>query len=126
HTPISGAGRLQEAAACAVVWSSVGLWWIGRLPASVFLCWVVASAAASGINAVRTLAAHRYDRESGQLSMTEQLLDSCTIGSADRLFSGAGGRIADCGRVLVAPLGLRYHALHHWIPSLPYHSLGRT
>jgi len=21
---------------------------------------------------------------------------------------------------------LRYHALHHWIPSLPYHNLGRA
>ena len=26
----------------------------------------------------------------------------------------------------VAPVGLRYHALHHWIPSLPYHNLGRA
>jgi fatty acid desaturase len=25
---------------------------------------------------------------------------------------------------LVAPVGLRYHALHHYLPSLPYHSLG--
>ena len=30
------------------------------------------------------------------------------------------------GRALVAPVGLRYHALHHWIPSLPYHNLGRA
>jgi fatty acid desaturase len=29
-------------------------------------------------------------------------------------------------RTLVAPVGLRYHALHHWIPSLPYHNLGRA
>jgi len=27
---------------------------------------------------------------------------------------------------LIAPVGLRYHALHHWIPSLPYHNLGRA
>jgi fatty acid desaturase len=27
---------------------------------------------------------------------------------------------------LWAPVGLRYHALHHWIPSLPYHNLGRA
>jgi fatty acid desaturase len=25
---------------------------------------------------------------------------------------------------LIAPVGLRYHALHHHLPSLPYHSLG--
>ena len=56
------------------------------------------------------------------LSMTEQLLDSCTISAGERLRA----RITDAGRVLVAPVGLRYHALHHWIPSLPYHNLGRV
>jgi fatty acid desaturase len=25
---------------------------------------------------------------------------------------------------LMAPVGLRYHALHHLMPSLPYHRLG--
>ncbi len=54
--------------------------------------------------------------------MTEQLLDSCTISGGQRLRA----RIADAARVLVAPVGLRYHALHHWIPSLPYHNLGRV
>ena len=116
------AARVQETAAFAVFWTSVGLWWIGLLPARAFLCWLVASAAVSGINAARTLAAHRYDLDAGELSMTEQLLDSCTISAGDRLRA----RITDAGRALVAPVGLRYHALHHWIPSLPYHNLGRV
>ena len=120
--PIGLAGRVQETAAFGVVWASVGLWWIGIVPPAAFFCWFVASAAASGINAVRTLAAHRYDRDSGELSMTEQLLDSCTIAFT----GGRLTRLADAGRVLVAPVGLRYHALHHWIPSLPYHNLGRV
>src|SRR5438445_524349 len=34
--------------------------------------------------------------------------------------------IGRVGRELLAPVGLRYHALHHWIPSLPYHNLGRS
>jgi fatty acid desaturase len=25
---------------------------------------------------------------------------------------------------LIAPVGLRYHALHHYLPFIPYHSLG--
>ncbi len=29
-------------------------------------------------------------------------------------------------RGLWAPVGLRFHALHHWIPSLPYHNLARA
>jgi fatty acid desaturase len=120
--PIDLAGRVQETAAFAVVWASVGLWWVGVVPPAAFFCWFVAAGTASGINAVRTLAAHRYDRDSGELSMAEQLLDSCTIASNGGLLA----RLADAGRALVAPLGLRYHALHHWIPSLPYHNLGRA
>jgi fatty acid desaturase len=27
---------------------------------------------------------------------------------------------------LWAPVGLRYHALHHLIPSVPYHALGEA
>ena len=27
---------------------------------------------------------------------------------------------------LWAPVGLRYHALHHLLPSMPYHSLGEA
>ena len=55
--------------------------------------------------------------------MTDQLLDSCTI--------AAGGRAVGAGSptpaaLWSAPVGLRYHALHHWIPSLPYHNLGRA
>jgi fatty acid desaturase len=121
RTPIEPAGRVQEAAACLAFWIASGLWWSGRLPTAAWGCWVVASAAVSGINAVRTLAAHRYDQDSGELSMTEQLVDSCTI-AAD----GRRTWLADTGRALVAPVGLRYHALHHWIPSLPYHNLGRA
>jgi fatty acid desaturase len=122
RVPLTFAAHVQEAAACAVFWISVALWWTGWLPAGAFLCWLVASGAVSGINAVRTLAAHRYDVDTGELSMTEQLLDSCTIASGDRLRA----RLTDVGRALVAPVGLRYHALHHWIPSLPYHNLGRV
>ena len=54
--------------------------------------------------------------------MTEQLLDTCTIVPAGRL----ADRLVDAGHALIAPVGLRYHALHHWIPSLPYHNLGRA
>ena len=27
---------------------------------------------------------------------------------------------------LLAPVGLRYHALHHLMPAIPYHSLGKV
>jgi len=125
HAPIDAAGRAQEIAAFAVCWIAALLWWRGVAPSSFFWCYAAVSALASGINAARTLAAHRYDNESEELSMNEQLLDSCTI-SPTTLSARAWGYVAIACRTLVAPVGLRYHALHHWIPSLPYHNLGRA
>jgi fatty acid desaturase len=122
RVPLTFAGRAQETAAFALFWAAIGLWWTGWLPAAAVPCWLIVSAAVSGINAFRTLAAHRYDLDAGDLSMTGQLLDSCTISGGQRLRA----RISDAVRVLAAPVGLRYHALHHWIPSLPYHNLGRV
>jgi fatty acid desaturase len=123
---VKASGRVQEVAAFAVCWASVGLWWLGALPAAAFVCWAVVVAVVSGVNAARTLAAHRYDRDEGELTMTEQLLDSCTIAPAERPSSQLCARVAGAARALVAPVGLRYHSLHHWIPSLPYHNLGRA
>jgi fatty acid desaturase len=125
HADIGAAGRSQEFGAFAVCWTAAALWWNGVLPASAVWCYAIVSATASTINSARTLAAHRYDNDHDELSMNEQLLDSCTIAP-----STVGERfaihVANAFRTLVAPVGLRYHALHHWIPSLPYHNLGRA
>jgi fatty acid desaturase len=125
HAHIGVAGRAQEAGAFVVCWTAAFLWWKGVLPTSAIWCYAFVSAAASAINSARTLAAHRYDNDHDELSMNEQLLDSCTISP-----STLPGRLAAHGgnafRTLIAPVGLRYHALHHWIPSLPYHNLGRA
>jgi len=125
QAPISAAGRAQEIGAFAVCWIAALLWWKGVLPASFFACYAAVSAIASGINSARTLAAHRYDNESEELSMNEQLLDSCTI-APTTMTERAWQHVTTALRTLVAPVGLRYHALHHWIPSLPYHNLGRA
>lgn len=122
QAPLDAAARVEEAAACALVWSVAILWTMGRVPAAAVSAWVLLSASASLVNAIRTLAAHRYDHESEELDMIEQLLDSCTIPPHRRVSSA----LADATRAIVAPVGLRYHALHHWIPSLPYHNLGRA
>jgi fatty acid desaturase len=121
RAPYGPTARLQEAAAAAFAWTSVGLWWRGTLPTAAIACWALAMSAASLVNAVRTLASHNYDHEGGEMTMLEQLLDSRTIGARD-----LRARAIDALHVVVAPLGLRYHALHHWIPALPYHNLGRA
>jgi fatty acid desaturase len=129
HAPLDRAALIQEAAAAAFVWTAVVLWLTGVVPFAAFVAWYLVTTVAATVNVVRTLASHRYDHEwpddsssVATLTMTEQLLDSCTI----RPRAGAIGAIADAWRELWAPVGLRYHALHHWIPSLPYHNLGRA
>ena len=107
-------GLVQEIACTTLVWGVATMWVFGVASTTMIACWIVMSGVASGVNAMRTLAAHRYRHDATELTVVEQLLDSCTIAPA-RPWSA-----------LWAPVGLRYHALHHWIPSLPYHSLGRA
>jgi fatty acid desaturase len=46
------------------------------------------------------------------MSFVEQIEDSNTVAGHPLLTE------------LLFPVGLRYHCLHHMLPSLPYHSLG--
>jgi fatty acid desaturase len=126
RTPIGASGHIQEVAAFALLWLAISLWSTGGLPTSAVVLWFVVGATASLMNAVRTLAAHRYEHDGGEVSMTDQLLDSCTLAPPEDLTGRLVRAAAEAGRMIMAPVGLRYHALHHWIPSLPYHNLGRV
>jgi fatty acid desaturase len=86
----------------------------GRLPWTVAAQLYVLGMCAAGLNWVRTLAAHRYRNIGATMSFDEQIEDSINFGGRSLL------------TVLLFPVGLRYHALHHWFPALPYHSLGRA
>lgn len=63
------------------------------------------------LNQTRTLVAHLWENDGEPLSVTEQFLDSVNVPPP--------GPMAE----LWAPVGLRYHALHHLLPGLPYHAL---
>jgi fatty acid desaturase len=91
-----------------------GLLASGRLAWTVAAELYVLAMCAAGLNWVRTLAAHRYRNTGAAMSFDEQIADSLNF---------AGGSLLT---VLLFPVGLRYHALHHWFPALPYHSLGRA
>lgn len=64
-----------------------------------------------GLNYVRNLTAHHYRSDGEPMSHVEQLADSVNIEGHPLLTE------------LFFPLGLRYHALHHLFPGLPYHNL---
>jgi fatty acid desaturase len=63
------------------------------------------------LNQVRTLVAHLWQNDGEPMTVTAQFLDSVNVPPP--------GLLAE----LWAPVGLRYHALHHLLPSLPYHAL---
>ena len=93
------------------VWSwlligSVFLW--GWRPLLITLAVVSLTAV---LNQLRTLVAHLWENEGEAMTVTAQFLDSVNVPPP--------GAIAE----IWAPVGLRYHALHHLMPSMPYHSL---
>nr|WP_246034558.1 fatty acid desaturase [Qipengyuania marisflavi] len=102
-----------------VFWQELGgsLWAI-TLVASIFvLGWrplLIALAVVSltaVLNQLRTLVAHLWENDGEAMTVTAQYLDSVNVPPP--------GMIAE----IWAPVGLRYHALHHLLPSMPYHSL---
>ncbi|MEG3178103.1 fatty acid desaturase [Sphingomonas sp. RB3P16] len=66
------------------------------------------------LNQVRTLVAHLWENEGETMTVTAQYLDSVNVPPPAVL------------PVLWAPVGLRYHALHHLIPAVPYHGLAEA
>ncbi len=86
----------------------------GIIPLRGFLIFLAVASAVAVINQVRTLVAHLWENEGEAMSVTAQYLDSVNVPPPALL------------PVLWAPVGLRYHALHHLVPSVPYHALGEA
>jgi fatty acid desaturase len=112
----------EGAFARMVFWQELGAsLWALALFASVWawgwrhLLIVMAVVAAVAVfNQIRTLVAHLWINEGEPMTVTAQYLDSVNV-PPPGLWAG-----------LWAPVGLRYHALHHLLPSMPYHSLGEA
>lgn len=84
---------------------------LGLLPWTVFFGFYAVFLCVALVNAFRTLGAHRYQGSGEPMSYLDQILDSYTIDGLEPVTS------------LMAPLGMRFHALHHLVPSLPYHNM---
>jgi len=90
--------------------------WVGFaaiLPWRFFAVWLGVSSVISFINTLRTLGAHAYESTGDPMDREGQLRDSIDTPGA-------------FWTELWAPVGLRYHALHHYFPGIPYHNLGKA
>ena len=105
---------IQETAAS--IWSFVLLAAVftGFIPLNAFLIFLAIVSSVAVLNQVRTLVAHLWENDGESLSVTAQFLDSVNVPPPGILAS------------IWAPVGLRYHALHHLLPSVPYHALGQA
>jgi fatty acid desaturase len=79
-----------------------------------FLIFLGVASGVMFLNQVRTLVAHLWENDGEPMSVTAQFLDSVNVPPPATL------------PMLWAPVGLRYHALHHLLPGLPYHALGEA
>lgn len=86
----------------------------GVLPLRAFMIILAVASAVAVLNQVRTLVAHLWENEGEPMSVTAQYLDTVNVPPPTLL------------PALWAPVGLRYHALHHLLPSVPYHALGEA
>src|SRR5206468_6851461 len=86
----------------------------GVIPLKAFLIFLGVASGVMLLNQVRTLVAHLWENEGEPMSATAQFLDSVNVPPPATLV------------IFWAPVGLRYHALHHLLPGLPYHALGEA
>lgn len=99
----------QETGASVVALMLVGsVFLFGLKP---LLAYMAVHSAMTVINQLRTLVAHLWENEGEAMTVTAQYLDSVNVPPPALLAP------------LWAPVGLRYHALHHLLPSVPYHNL---
>ena len=86
----------------------------GVLSLRDFLIFLGVASGVMLLNQIRTLVAHLWENGGEPMSVTAQFLDSVNVPPPGFL------------PALWAPVGLRYHALHHLLPGLPYHALGEA
>lgn len=106
--------RLTEPLAATWAMTFIALVVTGVIAVPVFLTILAIVSGVMLLNQVRTLVAHLWDNDGEEMTVTQQFLDTVNVPPPSPL------------PALWAPVGLRYHALHHLLPGLPYHALGEA
>jgi fatty acid desaturase len=104
-------GRVLYQEIGGTLWSFVLLGSIFLIGWRPLLIALAVFAAVAVLNQLRTLVAHLWENDGEAMTVTGQYLDSVNVPPPSPMAA------------LWAPVGLRYHALHHLMPSMPYHSL---
>jgi fatty acid desaturase len=102
---------LQEATCFLAVWCVAALVVLDVVAIEALYAYWLVQGLALVINETRTLVSHAFERDGSAMTSHEQFLDTITLGGA--WFTE-----------ITAPLGDRYHALHHMLPDVAYHRLG--
>jgi fatty acid desaturase len=114
YTQILLRNARRQSAIALLLWSTaIILTQLSILPWRIFVIWIAVSGLISFVNALRTLGAHAYSSSGDPMDRAAQLADSINT---------QGALLTE----LWAPLGLRYHALHHYFPGIPYHNLAKA
>jgi fatty acid desaturase len=106
--------RAMEIACSAWAIALLAMVATGAVPLGAFLIFLGVASGVMFLNQVRTLVAHLWENDGEPMTVTAQFLDSVNVPPPATL------------PALWAPVGLRYHALHHLLPGLPYHALGEA
>jgi fatty acid desaturase len=110
----TAAWRAQEIGAWLWCWTLAALVVRGGGPARFVITGYLLMTAVSVLNQMRTLVAHAWASEGRPMTVTQQYLDSVNVPPPGWL------------PLIWAPVGLRYHALHHLLPKIPYHGLAEA
>ena len=103
--------RMQEVSVFAYLLAIAAGLAAGLIGAELLVQLYLISSAGMFLNSLRTLAAHRYRSAGDPLTKTQQLLDTLSYPRRSWVVP------------LWAPVGLRFHAMHHLFPGIPYHNL---
>ena len=102
----------QEIGAWLWSWMVLGLTAAGVIPLRALLIAMVIFGLMTFLNQLRTAVAHYWENDGAPMAPLDQFRDTVNVPPPALL------------PFLWAPVGLRYHALHHLMPRLPYHNLG--